>query len=363
MRFAITYTVKNEAQLLPAALEYHARLGCAKFFVFFDGTTDESRELVAGRPDVIVQDSINPAVLAETPEWIARLLPRWSESMDVRKRINTFTAARLAQQSGIEWLINIDPDELLLFDDPDRDRGGDPAEFFAAIPPEVDQILVSNLEAVPVGEGTGRPFNDCTLFLRRFPLTEWLWRVSAGAVRRVIPGPKRHAWYDYWFYRLRFRGALPRLMRHPATGEAIPCGYFLGYSNHKAFIRTASAQDFLFNIHRWQPARRAPRTVKRGWLLHYDLPNAGYFCAKFRQRGPAMLVKAFFCRHMFASIARELPFATVQRFFLENICVRDRATIARLQHRGVLVPIGFIAAQMATNDAARRRVAETAKRA
>lgn len=352
MQFAISYTVKNEPDLLPAAIEYHARLGCAKFFVFFDGTTDNSRELVAGLRNVVAQESIDPATLADMPEWITQLLPRWSESMDVRKRINTFAAVRLARQAGIEWLINIDPDELLLFDEPVSDRAGDPAAFFSAIPASVDQVLVPNLEAVPVGEGTGRPFVDCTLFLRRFPLTEWLWRTSAGLVRLVIPGPKAHAWYDYWFYRLRFRGALPRLMRHPDTDETIPCGYFLGYSNHKALVRTAVAQDFLFNIHRWQAARRRPRSIRRGYVLHYDLPNADYFCAKFRQRGRAMLVKAFFCRHMFARIARDLPFATVQRFFLENVCIQDRDTIARLEQRGVLVRIGFVAAQMAERNTA-----------
>jgi len=352
MSFAITYTVKNEAQLLPAALEYHAQLGCTKFFVFFDGTTDNSRELVAGLPNVVAQESVDPATLSDLPEWIAQLLPRWSESMDIRKRINTFAAAGLARQAGIEWLVNIDPDELLLFDEPGRDRPGDPAAFFAAIPAKIDQILMPNLEAVPVGEGTGRPFVDCTLFLRRFPLTEWVWRMSAALVRRAIRSPKLHAWYDYWFYRLRFRGALPRLMRRPDTGESIPCGYFLGYSNHKALVRASAARDFNFNIHRWQAARRAPRSVKRGYVLHYDLPNAEYFCAKFRQRGPAMLVKAFFCRYMFARIACDLPFASAQRFFLENICIRDRATIARLQQRGVLVRVSFVAQEMREPDAA-----------
>ena len=351
MQFAVSYTVENEADLLPAAIEYHARLGCAKFFVFFDGTTDNSRELVAGVPNVVAQESIDPTTLADKPEWMVRLLPRWAENMDVRKRINTFAAARLARQAGIEWLISIDPDELLLFDEPASDRAGDPATFFAAFPANVDQVLMPNLEAVPVGEGTGRPFVDCTLFLRRFPFTEFLWRVSAGVVRRTIPAPKVHAWYDYWFYRVRFRGALPRLMRHPDTNETIPCGYFLGYSNHKAFVRTAAAEHLLFNIHRWQRARRRPRSVKGGYVLHYDLQNAGYFSAKFRQRERALLVKAFFCRHMFASIARELPFATVKRFFLENVCIQDRAAIARLRRRGVLVRIGFIAAQMAGREA------------
>jgi hypothetical protein len=352
MQFAISYTVKNEANLLPAAIEYHTRRGCAKFYVFFDGTTDGSRELVASLPNVVAQESVDPAALVDPPEWIAELLPRWLESMDVRKRINTFVAAGLARDSGIEWLINVDPDELLLFEEPESDRPGDRDAFFAAIPASVDQVLMPNLEALPVGEGTGRPFVDCTLFLRRFPFTEWLWRVSAGLVRRTIPSPKGHAWYDYWFYRLRFGGALPRLMRHPDTHEAIPCGYFLGYSNHKALIRTRVARELNFNIHRWQAARRAPRNLKRGYVLHYDLPNAEYFCAKFRQRGTAMLVKAFFSRYMFARIARELPGTTARRFFLENVCIRDRAAIARLQRRGVLARLDFVAREMKEPEAA-----------
>jgi len=193
-----------------------------------------------------------------------------------------------------------------------------------------------------VGAGTGRPFVDCTLFLRRFPITEALWRYSAAVIRRVVSKPKLHAWYDHWFYRMRFRGALPRLMRHPITGETIPAGYFLGYSNHKAFIRTAVAQKLLFNIHRWQKAQMRPKSLKKGRLLHYDLVSAEYLCAKFRQRQPAMMVKAFYCRYMFAQMARELSFDATRQFFLNNICISDAGTIARLLRRRILAEIGAI---------------------
>jgi len=341
-RFAITYTVKNEANLLPDAIAYHLGLGCSRIYLFFDGSTDNSRQLVRDVGKVRCAESVSPDSLRDIPAWIKELLPRWTESMDVRKRINTYVAAQMAQEEEIEWLINIDPDELLLMNNGEAQAPGRPEEFFSSVSRDIDQVLVPNFEAVPINAGSGRPFIDCTLFLRRFPLTESLWRYSSGLVRRIITRPKLHAWYDYWFYRLRFQGALPRLMRHPTTGESIPAGYFLGYSNHKAFIRTSVAKDFLFNIHRWQKVTRRPKSLSRGCLLHYDLCSAEYFCEKFRQRPPAMLVKAFFCRHMFALIARDFSFDTARRFFLDNICIGDDKILARLHRRGILVEINSI---------------------
>ena len=341
-RFAIAYTVKNEANMLPDAIAYHRQLGCCRIFVFFDRTADNSRELVQEVSGVVCADSVDPKLLVNPPAWIKFLLPRWEESMDVRKRINTFVAAEQARREGIEWLISIDPDELLILNDDLTCAPRDSETFFSSVPEDINQILVPNWEAVPVGVGTGRPFVDCTLFLPRFPITEIVWRYSSAIIRRVASKPKLHAWYDHWFYRMRFRGALPRLMRHPITGESIPAGYFLGYSNHKAFIRTAVAQKLLFNIHRWQKAEMRPKNLKKGRLLHYDLVSAEYFCAKFRQRQPAMMVKAFYCRYMFAQIARELSFDAARQFFLNNICISDSGTIARLLRRRILAEIGSI---------------------
>jgi hypothetical protein len=341
--FAITYTVKNEANLLPDAIAYHLAMGCSRIYVFFDGTTDNSRELIQGIDRVVCADSISPGALTSPPEWVDEIVPRWGESMDVRKRINTLFAADQAKTDGIEWLINIDPDELLILNDQATNSLKNTEAFFTPISAQVDQILIPNLEAIPTSDGSGKPYIDCTLFLERFPITELLWRFSLGICRKIVSNPKYHAWADYWFYHLRFRGALPRLMKHPVTQESIPAGYFLGYSNHKSFIRTAVARDFKFNIHRWEKVTRKPRNTKKGKLLHYDLPSTEYFCAKFRQRPPAMLVKAFYCRYQFAQIARELPFEAARQFFLNNICISDTAIINRMKRNGILTEIKFIA--------------------
>jgi hypothetical protein len=266
--------------------------------------------------------------------------------MDVRKRINTFHAAELARREGIEWLISIDADELLLLSASVENTIGSSEQYFDSIPNDVDQILLPNLEAVPLGEGSGRPFADCTSFLRRFPATELIWRYSSGLLRRTLRNPKIHAWYDYWFYYLRFRGALPRLMRHPITRESIPAGYFLGYSNHKSFIRTRVAKQFVFNVHEWQKTHRHPRTVRRGYVLHYDLCSAEYFQEKFRQRHPSMMVKAFFFRFSIGEIARELPFNEVRYFFLNYLCIRNKKVIQRLRRQNIVIDIEHIAKWM-----------------
>ncbi len=345
-RFAITYTVKNEASLLPDAIAYHLGIGCSRIYVFLDGTTDNTLQLIKDIDRVVCADSIDPESIPDSPAWIRDILPRWKENMDVRKRINTYVASQYATDEGIDWLINIDPDELLLMNEAANDAPGNHEDFFSSIPEHIDQILVPNLEALPIGEGSGRPFVDCTLFLRRFPITEFLWRWSSAMIRRTVSAPKMNAWYDYWFYYLRFRGALPRLMRHPVTGKSIPAGYFLGYSNHKSFIRTSVAAKFLFNIHRWQRVQKQPTTMKKGYILHYDLCSAEYFCEKFRQRPPAMLVTAFFCRYMIGQIARDLPIEMARNFFLNNICISNAATLDRLRQRGIVTEITFISRLM-----------------
>ena len=113
-KFALTYTVKNEARLLPSAIEYHIAAGCSRIYVFWDGTTDGSRDLVSKYPCVTARDSIRVEETDDAPKWIKDILVWWDTDMDVRKRINTYYAAKSAAAEGLDWLGGIDPDELVL---------------------------------------------------------------------------------------------------------------------------------------------------------------------------------------------------------------------------------------------------------
>jgi len=52
---AIVYTIKNEAEIILANIEYHRTLGVSRFLVYLDKSTDRSREILEKQPDVILR--------------------------------------------------------------------------------------------------------------------------------------------------------------------------------------------------------------------------------------------------------------------------------------------------------------------
>ena len=171
-KFALTYTVKNEARLLPSAIEYHLAAGCSRIYLFWDGTTDNSAELIAKYPQVIARQSYRPQELHDPPAWLSRILPAWETELDVRKIANTVYAAEDAARDGIEWLVGIDPDELILMSRAETVIENHIPKYLEKIPENIDQLHLPNLESVPTAAEIQNPFTDCVYFLNRFPAIE-----------------------------------------------------------------------------------------------------------------------------------------------------------------------------------------------
>jgi len=338
-KFAVTYTVKNEARLLPSAIEYHFAAGCSRIYVFWDGTTDNSKELVSKYACVTARDSIRVEEAADAPEWIQKILYWWEPDMDVRKRINTYYAAKAAAAEGLEWLISIDPDELVLMSRDEEIAEDHISKHLVRIPEDVDQILMPNLESLPTSATTTDNFADCVYFFNRFPKTEAIERYSRALLLRISRSPALVAWYDYVFYQVRFFRALPRLMREPRSGRRIPAGYFLGYSNHKSIIRLKTFASFDFATHHWRAFQRAPRNMRLGNILHFDMLDANYFAAKFRQRQQGILLKVFYLRYRLALVARDSSDDEIREFFERYIVISDPERIAHLKRRGLVSEI------------------------
>jgi hypothetical protein len=344
-KFALTYTVKNEARLLPAAIEFHLAAGCSRIYLFWDGTTDNSAELVAKYPQVIARQSYRPQELHDPPAWLSRILPAWETEFDVRKIANTVYAAQDAAREGIEWLVGIDPDELILMSRAETVIENHIPRYLEKIPENVDQLHLPNLESVPTAAETQNPFTDCVYFLNRFPATEALWRYSRAALARITRSsqtrltrfPKFIAWYDWLFYELRFAGALRRMMREPGTNRRIPGTYFLGYSSHKSFIRTGRAANFEFATHGWRPFVRRPHNLRTGNILHFDLLDAAYFSMKFMQRPAPRDI--FYLRYMLGNVARNHRPDEIREFFETYIAIRDPKRIEKLKQKGIIVEI------------------------
>lgn len=337
--FAVCITIKNEATLIAENIRHHINLGAARVYIFLDGTEDTSGSIAASLgPRVTVRNTIAPHEVDEPPDWIMDILPRWQENMDVRKRINTYFAARWAQRDKIEWLYSLDADELLVFSMLADGRSNiDSNEFHGKIPTEIDQVLVRNLEAVPRPDSKDHPFISTDLFLCRHRRTEILFRYLSALFRRVVSNPAYQAWFEYIFYWLRFGGALPRLMVDPIDFEKIPAPYFLGYNNYKSGIRTSRAAHFIFDVHKWRGGGVRPKTMEFGELLHFDLPNISYFRNKFRQRQSKMFVKAFYLRYRLGKIALDASDIELRDFFNKYIALNRPGISGRLVKRGIAV--------------------------
>jgi hypothetical protein len=335
--FALTYTVKNEARLLPSGIEYHLAAGCSRIYLFWDNTTDNAPELVARYPQVVARNSYHPEELENPPAWLAKILPWWEVDLDVRKIANTYYAALDAAKAGIEWLVNIDADELILINRAEQILENHIPRYLARVPENIDQLLLPNLEAVPTAAESESPFIDCVYFLDRFPNTEAVWRYSRAVLIRITRSPRLIAWYDWLFYEIRFAGSLQRMMRDPVTHQRIPGTYFLGYSSYKSFIRTERAADFEFATHGWKPYLKHPRSLRTGNVLHFDMLDYRYFASKFRQRPPERGL--FYLRTLLSIVARERNLEEVRQFFETYIAIRDPKRIECLKRKGILVEI------------------------
>lgn len=337
--FAITYTVKNEAEALPQAIAYHLAAGCSRVYLFWDGTTDDAAAAIEGLP-VIARPSVTPEEIVDPPEWIARILPWWKGNMDVRKQINTYYAAKWAAADGIDWLASIDVDELILMDrhgEIEQDHITGP---LSRVPAAIDQVLMPNMDVIPTSAACQEPYLECTYFQNRYLATETLWRYSRAVLNRLKVPPPLVAWYDYLFFWLRFRGAFVRIMHDPKqAGARIPAGYFLGYSSNKSIVRTSRIEGLEFSIHGWHKYTRKPHSLRLGNVLHYDLPGASHFARKFRQRSIDDLWKVFHLRYRLSVVARECNAAELEDFFLKYIAVTDAEKMARLKRKGIAVEV------------------------
>lgn len=343
--FAIVYTVKNDAALLLSSIVYHAAAGCSRFYVFWDGTTDDAPDLLRHRDDVVAQNSVRPEDITG-PNSLDIDPKHWVEDMLLRKRLNTKHAAELAACEGIEWLLSIDPDELVLADPCDIARNdgsvGHIGRMLTMVSDRTDQVLVPNIEVQATDTPVTCPFTDCTLFIPRRPLVRALCHAGRLVVLRLLRSQRLAVWFEHGVFRLTSDGRFPPTMREPITNSIIPRSHYLGYHSYKAFIRSKRAVQFDFVVHRWiGSAGRKPRSVRRGLLLHYDLFNVQAFAAKFRQRAPRFTMPHA-TRSILARLARELSDCDLRDFFNDNIMIRDRDAINNLILSGLIIRVECI---------------------
>jgi hypothetical protein len=336
--FAIAYTIRNEEDTIQDAIEAHLRLGVERIYVFFDGTTDGSRERVSGMDRVECHETLHPDALKDLqiPEWILGRKDHFEGNMDVRKQVNTWRATLMSRERGIGWLLSIDPDEIFY----PIDAAGQEvsaAAFFGSIPAETDQVLLRNLELVVEGPNIRDAFREGQYFLDRFPVSEEVCRYISAGVRKITRSPKMTEWSRYFFYVIRFRGAASRMTRHPTTGTRIPVGYFMGYRSNKSAIRSSG---YSFSVHHWRPlSGTVERSAYLGRVLHYDFPNADSVMRKFGQRQKTRFQKNAYTRNLISEVVQDCPEHMGEVF--ADLCFANDSRRNRLIRRGIVREIDW----------------------
>lgn len=339
--FAVTYTVKDEAKLLPNALKWHRALGVQRFYIFLDGTSDAMRAWLPTQPDVVVRDSVRPEDVTDAPRFLETMAAGWDGFVDARKNVNCWLAARKAAADGIDWLAMIDPDELLL---PGPAKGANPEameHLLAEQSGDVAQVLLPNCDVLPESASKASPFAH-RHFQARYPGLEAAWR-PARKVLSLTGGPQRVAQFDQWFWDRALGNDLPRRLVHPTTGETIPAGYFLSYASNKSLLRTCDFCSWRPVIHHWVRHGGSGRTVKakQAKVLHFDFTDAEAYLHKFGQRRGNREERPvhFATRRAIGDIALDCSEAEARRFFEQCLTISDPARMAHLVERGVALDL------------------------
>jgi hypothetical protein len=189
-----------------------------------------------------------------SPESAVTRLSPWRNAAtrfhSVRQCLNHWAAARETRQSGHDWLIGIDPDELVLPGLASASAAG-LANLLAAVPRRAEQLIFPTYEAVP------RRFDYSDVFTQ----AREFWTPEALS----DPGPDREVWDPY-------------------TQTKITLPPYLGHHVRKAAIRLAAREEFRpASVHRWLDRYgRRLESVRCGALLHFNCTGFSSFFQKYR---------------------------------------------------------------------------------
>ena len=239
----LVITQKNEARLLRPNLEYHRFLGVTHFYVFDDGSSDESMRSIRDVPGLSCPDLEGLADVP--PELKDDILQARNGPWMARQKLATRWATQLARKDGVEWLISLDADELVMVENPTR---GAIQDLFLDCPSDVDAVFFRDTyEVVPRGCDTDVDLSSHVLF-------------------KTPAYSKRHR----------------REMFDPIRDRRFTVGGYLGHMSGKTALRVAAGL-IPKNVHQVMSATGRPvKHWDAGKLLHYKFHDHLDFLSKSR---------------------------------------------------------------------------------
>jgi hypothetical protein len=269
-RAAIVMTVRNEQDLLRSNVLYHRHLGIERFYVFLDGTTDRTPDTVADLDAVMILPSSSAESFLEVgtrrdrhdhSPGLREVVLKSASHHEARQMLNTIVALERARDEGIEWLISLDPDELICLD-PQVTMEGQLVDFLTSLPSSVEAVSFPTSEIVQRRATYENVLAEATLFKHE---RSWVPRPLYDPYRKQV---RRH------FYQ-------PRKVLGLAVPKRKTLSWWYGHRLGKSAARTSL--DLLPRVHtfgRFDGGRLETRSAGR--LLHYLLYSADDFVKKFK---------------------------------------------------------------------------------
>ncbi|CAL0310610.1 unnamed protein product [Lupinus luteus] len=239
-----TSTSAGLEQTLPWIF-YHKVIGVSNFLLFVEGkaaSANVSRVLesipgvkVIYRTRELEEQQAKSRIWNET--WLASFFYKpCNYELFVKQSLNMEMAIVMARDSGVDWIIHLDTDELI---HPAGTEEYSLSRLLSDVPRNVDMVIFPNYESSVERDDIKEPFSEVSMFKKN---------------------------YDH----------LPKDVYFGNYGEATRGNpnYFLTYGNGKAAARI---QDHLRpnGAHRWHNYMKTPKEVKleEAAVLHYTYPK------------------------------------------------------------------------------------------
>ncbi len=250
MRIACVYTVKNEEEMLPQNIQYHRHLGATDFFVFLDHSTDRTKAILQNIPNVQIFENMRFDDLLtyniKKPKLDLELIKeRFDEHNGIRQVLNANMALELCVEQDIDWLINIDTDELVCLNSRTITKNN-LTTYLEGMANDVGAVLFRNLEVVPTAIDPACNF-------------------SGQLFKNYLDGDLSE---------------LPKQeVENPYTGDKTPAGWYWGHTSGKLTVRAQPGAYFRILTHNFQTNGKM---VHANHLLHYNICSFRHFINKYQ---------------------------------------------------------------------------------
>jgi hypothetical protein len=246
IRVAAVITARNEERLLKENLLYHFAIGLDKAYVYFDGATDDGPKSIENMSNVVIQNSVDADKYASL-EYLVKFTSKADEHHTARQCLNTYDAKIKCQEDGIDWLISIDADELIITD---KNETKPLANLFEGIDKSIDLVHFDTKEALQRRKHYNNVFAEETLFK-----------------------------YTHHFDRKLDK--LHKKIENPFQKQKVKISYWMGQFQGKSAIKVNS--DLIpKNVHRYKRVDGSKvKQIKKGLVLHYHAYDQIDFIKKF----------------------------------------------------------------------------------